>query len=272
MQTKSSFKHFTSIAELQSGRRLRLPVVAYRKVRPGVSNFATGAGSYAVFHFYERNMVAGRWCPQHTMVIFEPGQPRHFGREDRRWTHTWMHCGGYAVRDVMRESGYPLNEPVHIGTSAHAERCVLDLHAELTAYDAPDPLILQAVLTRFVCEVARLARAGDVGPTVPRPLAEARRHIELHYAERVTLPELARRASMSPQHFGMLFKKHFGTPPIDLVIRLRMEEASHLLRDVNMRVGEVAGAVGYDDIYHFSKLFKRHVGVCPREYRRTRHA
>ena len=46
--------------------------------------------------------------------------------------------------------------------------------------------------------------------------------------------------------------------------RQRMAHARHLLRDVGLTVADVAQRVGYDDLYHFSKLFKKHCGISPR--------
>lgn len=46
-------------------------------------------------------------------------------------------------------------------------------------------------------------------------------------------------------------------------IQQRMHRAVYLLRDINQSVTEVGRAVGYEDIYHFSKLFKRHIGIAP---------
>jgi AraC-like DNA-binding protein len=73
---------------------------------------------------------------------------------------------------------------------------------------------------------------------------------------------------MSIPYFCAGFKKHFGISAIEYVVLLRMQHAAFLLGDVNMNVTEVAEAVGYRDIYYFSKLFKKHYGFSPRHYRR----
>jgi iron complex transport system substrate-binding protein len=69
-------------------------------------------------------------------------------------------------------------------------------------------------------------------------------------------------------HFSALFKAHFGTSPIDYLVRLRLRAAAYLLRDVNVSVSSAAASVGYDDLYYFSKLFKKKLGVSPRAYRK----
>jgi len=78
-----------------------------------------------------------------------------------------------------------------------------------------------------------------------------------------TTEALARMAHWSPAHFSEEFRRHFGAAPIAYLIRQRMAHARHLLRDVGLTVADVAQRVGYDDLYHFSKLFKKHCGISP---------
>ena len=73
---------------------------------------------------------------------------------------------------------------------------------------------------------------------------------------------------MSVPHLCSEFKKHFGVPVIDYVIRRRMREAAYLLHDRNLNITGIARRVGYTDIFHFSKLFKKHFGRSPREVRK----
>ena len=55
--------------------------------------------------------------------------------------------------------------------------------------------------------------------------------------------------------------------PIEFVIRQRLERAQYLLRNQNLAVGEVGRLVGYEDIFQFSKLFKKRFGESPRSMR-----
>ena len=78
-----------------------------------------------------------------------------------------------------------------------------------------------------------------------------------------TLEELAREANLSSPHFTALCRRQTGMPPLSLLIRLRLQRAMDLLQHGNHNVAEAARAVGYEDPFYFSRLFRKHIGVTP---------
>ena len=79
--------------------------------------------------------------------------------------------------------------------------------------------------------------------------------------------ELARAAHLSEAQFGRLFLREIGMSPMQYVGRLRIARARELLERSRLNVTEVAQASGFSDPFHFSRAFKRAVGVCPRTHR-----
>jgi AraC-like DNA-binding protein len=90
----------------------------------------------------------------------------------------------------------------------------------------------------------------------------ARVHLCDHYAEKVTLAELARLAHLSPFCLARLFRAHIGMPPHAYQIQLRVEQAKLLLA-AGGSVSDVAQEAGFFDLSHFTRHFKRHVGISP---------
>ena len=78
---------------------------------------------------------------------------------------------------------------------------------------------------------------------------------------------LAALVNISPSHYFALFKRHTGRAPMDYFTRLRMEEARALLDRTNASVKEVATALGYDDPFYFSRVFKSINQLAPSNYR-----
>jgi transcriptional regulator GlxA family with amidase domain len=88
-----------------------------------------------------------------------------------------------------------------------------------------------------------------------------------NFKREVRLEELAARVGMSPRTFARRFTAATGEAPLGYVHRLRIDAARHLLETKQKSVAEVGRAVGYEDLAFFRRLFKRHTGAGPREYR-----
>lgn len=87
--------------------------------------------------------------------------------------------------------------------------------------------------------------------------------LENHYTEDITLEQLARDHYVSPAYLSRIFKETTDMSPINYLIQIRLKNANALLKNEDTTVKEIAKAVGYDDAYHFSKLFKKYYGVSP---------
>lgn len=99
-------------------------------------------------------------------------------------------------------------------------------------------------------------------------ISEALAYLERHYTEPVTVEAVAAAAGTSPTSLYRLFREVVGRSPIDYLIRLRIEKAAQLLQRGGLRVGEVSGAVGFNDSNYFARQFRCVTGRSPREYAR----
>jgi transcriptional regulator GlxA family with amidase domain len=98
---------------------------------------------------------------------------------------------------------------------------------------------------------------------VQRSIAYMREHIN----QPLQVATLAAFANVSPSHFFALFKQLTGCPPMGFFTRLRMSHASQLLGTTSASVKEIAAAMGYDDPFYFSRVFKSVNKIAPSEYR-----
>jgi len=85
-----------------------------------------------------------------------------------------------------------------------------------------------------------------------------------------TVSELADRVALSRSAFAAKFTELVGEPPLRYLTRLRLNAATARLRSGNDKLSVIAAAAGYDSVSAFAKAFKRHMGVTPGEYRRSR--
>ena len=108
------------------------------------------------------------------------------------------------------------------------------------------------------------AEGGEAGSFIVNAALE---YMRSHCAEHISLADVADHVYVSQWHLSKLINRHTGQSFFDLIGGMRIDRAKVLLADPAMRVHAVAEEVGYNDVAHFSKSFKRIVGKTPGEYR-----
>jgi AraC-like DNA-binding protein len=92
-------------------------------------------------------------------------------------------------------------------------------------------------------------------------------HIHVHYAEGISIPDLAEIAALSPSGLHRLFRRHTHQTITDYVMRLRIGEACALLSGTSRPIAHIAEEVGYDSLANFNRQFKALKAMTPRRYR-----
>lgn len=92
-------------------------------------------------------------------------------------------------------------------------------------------------------------------------------YVNAHYAERISLEDLARRVYLSPSYFGKVFKEETGETFVAFLNRVRIERSKELLRQPHMRLADIAQLAGFEEQSYFCRVFKKVVGVTPTQYR-----
>ena len=92
-------------------------------------------------------------------------------------------------------------------------------------------------------------------------------YIEENYTQKLTLGEVAEKTYVSQWHLSKLLNRHTGQSFSDILNHTRIEHAKELLKDPSLRIGDISEQVGFLDLAHFSRVFKKQEGVSANEYR-----
>lgn len=122
-----------------------------------------------------------------------------------------------------------------------------------------------AMLALIICEVLSLANSKNSNPHVEK----MKKYIAGHFAEKITVEEIAQKCKLHPAYCGVLFKEYTGMSILKFTNTLRVNLAKNMLMENDLSVGEIADLVGFFDLYYFSKTFKNLVGISPLAYQKT---
>jgi YesN/AraC family two-component response regulator len=103
--------------------------------------------------------------------------------------------------------------------------------------------------------------------TEPPVITRARQFIDDHQADELSLGQVAKAVNTSTYYFCKMFYKATGLHFTEYLARVRVEKAKNLLLNPNLRISEIAYAVGFQSLTHFNRVFKRVLGESPTQYR-----
>lgn len=201
------------------------------------------------------------------------------GRAHRYWTDPqdpwsiyWIHFDGLLAGDFVDQLALDEESPL-VALGIHS-RLVADFEALLDTRQARHHLaswlhsanLLRQLMTHIALlrPLARQQQEATLDLERIHSLMQARLH------EQLDVGTLAAAVSLSKYHFIKKYKALTGTTPINHFIHLKIERACHLLDVTDKSVKEIAWAVGHEDPYYFSRLFRKVMGISPSQYRAIR--
>lgn len=206
-------------------------------------------------------------------LVLLPRDRAHAYKADQKdpWTIYWLHFDGRLAEPFCQHA--QMTAPrLSIGVQPRVVRVfdgLTDLRrgSHQLAEFIQGCHQLQALLS-YIALLTRqqLPRSGKLlNLEQLRALMQERIHSQLDLAS------LAAEANVSKYHFAKKFKALTGSSPIQYFINMKMQRACYLLDSSRQSIKEVAASLGYDDVYYFSRLFKKTIGLSPSQYRQNRH-
>jgi AraC-like DNA-binding protein len=135
------------------------------------------------------------------------------------------------------------------------------------AADVEAQLMLKQMMIHLLREDLDEPVERKVSNQITEVIHEIANYIRQNPSVAHRVEDLAKRAQLSPRYFSIKFKELIGSSVQSYIIRTRIERAEHLLHHAGMNVTEVADALGYRDIFFFSRQFKQYTGKSPSEIR-----
>jgi AraC-like DNA-binding protein len=237
--------------------------------------YAIGVIDKGAEHFMYRR--SNHVAPQGNIVVIQPGE-MHTGSAATAygWTYRMLYPESSLLQRAAsemagRERGIPFFPSPVIDDPALA---TLLSHLHATLEHSPSTLERESqLLWTFAQLILRHAENRPIlrhAPTERISVQKARAYLEDHYAENISLEELAAFVNLSLFHLLRVFRDAVGLPPHNYLTQVRITRAKQLLL-TSMSLAQVALTVGFTDQSHLTKHFKRIMGVTPGQYAHSRH-
>ncbi len=140
------------------------------------------------------------------------------------------------------------------------------LYAEFSRQDSASALAIEGMVLELLAEIARTEAPGSSRP-VPNWLKQATQIVESRFLERLSVNQIAAEVGVHYVHLSRQFHKYNRCTIGELIRRLRIQHASHLLAHSRTPLADIALACGFADQSHLSLLFKRYTGMSPSKFR-----
>lgn len=263
MKKIKSFKHF--YRNPVKSNNFVINGVGVREVMPpSIINRPGGTGDSLLMFFYDKviiNTKDGFLTIAAGSLIYWEKCGHYYGNTDIPWRHSWIHFDGSDAYKMIGLAGLLpfqiISPPVPM-----LEKLLSEIDKEINMI-SPDISIIRNRFEIFIREIIRAGVENKSAVQVPKRMIAIRQYIEDNYHTTISLIQIARKFSISSPHLSAEFKRCFGISPKKYLIEYRLHEAEILLKDNNLQIADIAEIVGWNDVYHFSKIFKRHRGVPP---------
>jgi len=203
-------------------------------------------------------------------ILFPPDQPHAYGADPSHpWRIYWFHFAGAGAEALIEWTPFAAQQAVLFCPAMDALRRHFKSILTTVERGYTDHCLLN--LSRSLINILSLLHEPGPEPVRRRlsmSLEEVMDYMRAHVCEPELLAAYARRCGLSVSRFSEAFREHTGVSPMTYFTELRLQRACELLDTSDLRVGEIAQFLGFQDALYFSRLFRKHIGVPPSIFRK----
>lgn len=232
-------------------------------------------------HFLIHHVVSGRgtytagerkWDIRagDTFIVWPYKEVTYTADRNDPWEYYWVGFFGSDAPALLAHTDLSESKPVISVDFGDELRAAL-----LAIYNSrgQDDVALVKMTGYLYLMLSLLVERSGKSPPGSVSLEYARRageYIAMHYAEELTVEDLARQTGVSRSYLFRVFKKHYGLSPQEYLLEVRLKTACRLLRETDSTIGMVAAFTGFQNSLYFSRIFKQRRGTTPSAYRQAR--
>lgn len=207
------------------------------------------------------------------MVLYRPEEFQkyiYFGKD--RPAIYWIHFTGSDIDKIFRRHGIdPSVRTIITGTHPYYvqifERIISELQLQQEYFEESVSLLF----IQLIIAAARFSHESVLDKTsiFLEEVIQATAYFHEHYREDINIESYIESRCLGVSSFFRKFKHYTGMTPLQYLLNIRLSNAKKLLETTDHSVSEIASLTGYDNALYFSRLFHKHIGLSPREYKKS---
>lgn len=223
-------------------------------------------------HFYFNGSDTETIVPKGNMVLFRPTEPQvYYYYASEKPEIYWIHFTGSDVENLLARHQLPKDEHVFFtGISPDYPWIYNQIIRELQLQRANYEDMIRLFLNHIFLTINRyIKESKQTNNDMINDIERAVHYFNDNYSKPISIEQYAKEHLISVNWFIHHFKNVMKVPPMQYILSLRMSAAKGYLEKTDKNVSEIAKAVGYDNALYFSRLFKKHTGFSPSEYKKN---
>ena len=222
-------------------------------------------------HFYFKGSKEETIVPKGNMILFRPKEPQvyYYDAEDKTEVY-WVHFTGSQVEEFLDHYELPKDENVFFtGISPDYPWIYNQIIRELQLQRVNYEELLRILLRHILLTINRyIKEQAQTGTDIINDMERAAHYFRENYTKNISIEQYAAEHLMSVNWFILSFKNVMKMTPMQYILSLRIAAAKGLLENSNKNIKEISDAIGYDNPLYFSRLFKKHTGYSPSQYKK----
>jgi AraC-like DNA-binding protein len=211
-------------------------------------------------------------------ILLQPGDIAIFG--PNQWH---MHYADMGVAPRYVTISFDLDgadiSPLLNRKFAAPQQAITLIQQMLQEQERMDAQSTDMIIAHLTSLMLLLLRQADSPAAKPRTsnsvhseneiIRRAQQYVGSHIREKLSVPAVAQMVGVSPSYLTALFHKNLQISPGEYIRRIKLQESKQMIRENSMNFTEIAQALQYSTVHHFSRQFKEKFGLTPTEYAKS---
>jgi AraC family transcriptional regulator of arabinose operon len=207
-----------------------------------------------------------------SVLLLVSNTPHRYFPNGTEYIDDYLHFATEDRLSFINELTFPLNYPIQISNNNYIHDILLMISKEYDLESRSSRHIFTMLIQLLMLKVGdewSMYQHHNIYIPHYNDLLEIRKRILSSPNKSWTIEELAEQAHLSHAYFQVIYKKAFGVTCMTDVINTKISQAKILLTSTELPVNQIAQELGYNDVYHFIRQFKKGTGFTPGVFRKN---